>query len=979
MIGAVAWKEYREHRPVWLAMILVATVLIIFITQVLPALGFTTLASDSVVQLMVAAAGAVLTYGIVCGSMMLAGERELSTLAFLDALTGRRFPVWAAKLLPGAAFCLLQALFVAGLTLLVAPAVTHNDWFIRPWHGLILLPIIALDAFVWGLLASALCRSVLTAAGVAALLWLLGWLFVVPCGAFNFPPLPFIGRIMLDGVALMISALLFCQTEPTERIAAVVPVAPRRVFPVRPPRAATVLLWLSLRQGWVMTLVLGGISMLLGLFLPAAGPLLWMSFTLVVGVLCGTSAFGREQTEGSNRFLCNQRFPPRLVWTVKIAFWLGAGVALSLLFFLLGVVCYAAMAARTSPGASSGPPMFLGMVLSSHNWYVFAPLGLLYGFGIGQFYALVWRKHVVAVVIGLLVAPGIAFIWLPSLVFGGLHLWQVLVPPLVLLAATRLVLWTWTSSGLAAWRPGLTLAACGLLALSWISGMLSYRVLEIPSYPDLVDLEDFKKTLPNADTRPAGVRMNTAADKFAEQVKLVAGRWALPAELADKQRNGEDCAYLAPRLARAIETGWPKDDRGLGDWLSLVFSPDPDRNAAQKNRPLDPANPVKPPETWLEIFQQAATMDLGVVEDPISPSLGRSLQKARRCSDAAVFVEAQALRLQAHGQDDEALDLLLMLFDLSRQLRNYALLESYRYGWQVEATALHGLDLWLSQPHTSAQLKRAREHLSRHEQAIPPLSMCVEAEYARMRNSLESGALIQRQGQTSNPPLSTSESEMINALWFAPWERQRYHRVLNVLAAAAMKAAQCEPSQAASLLATSGDGVEQPRDVRGMTLLDGPERFSLRQWRRLLRDNTVVDEFQAVTPEERVLDGLKLCRLRAMRLKLALLQYQVDKGALPKELTSLVEAGYLNELPLDPFDGKPMRYRISGGQDIYWAKSDVAQPLADVVAGQGVLWSVGLDGIDNGGTRQGFDSAPIYPDVWARDHTDAIFLVPHWR
>src|SRR5262249_16354868 len=148
-----------------------------------------------------------------------------------------------------------------------------------------------------------------------------------------------------------------------------------------------------LRQGWVMALVLGGSAIFLGLFLPAAGPLFWMSFTLIVGVLCGTSTFGREQTEGSSRFLGNQRFPPGLVWTSTSAFWLGVGIAVSLLFLLLGLISYAAMTARPSPGASSGPPMFLGVLLSPYNWYVFAPLGLLYGFSIGQFYALLWRKH----------------------------------------------------------------------------------------------------------------------------------------------------------------------------------------------------------------------------------------------------------------------------------------------------------------------------------------------------------------------------------------------------------------------------------------------------------------------------------------------------------------------------------------------------------------------------------------------------------
>jgi hypothetical protein len=989
VIASVAWKEYREHRPVWVAMVLVATVLLIFITQLLPALGLVSAGSESVMQLMVAAAGSVLTYGIVCGSMMLAGERELNTLAFLDALTGRRFPVWAAKLLPGALFCLLQGLFVAGLTLAVAPAATHTDWFIKPWHGLILLPIIALDAFIWGLLASALCRSVLTAAGVAALLWLLGWLFVVPCSAFHFPPMPFLGRFVLDGVALLVSALLFCQTETTERIVAAVPAPPRRNYPRRPPRAATVLLWLSLRQGWVTALVLGGLAMFLGLFLPAAGPLLWVSFTLVVGILCGTSVFGREQTEGSSQFLGNQRFPAGLVWGVKIASWLGIAVVVSLLFLVMGFVCQAAIMVRpAAAGAQSSPvQMFLGRLLENANhWHVIAPLGLLYGFGIGQFYALLWRKHVVAVVIGLLVAPGFAFIWLPSLAFGGLHLWQVIVPPLVLLAATRFVLWTWTGSGLAAWRPGLILAGCGLLSLCWISGMLSYRFLEIPGYPDLVDTEVYKKELPQGDRNPAGIRIGTAGDAFSQRISDVRRQKVLPPQFVGGEAHGpETSGQLAQRLAQAIEKGWPKHDLGLGDWLEAVFAPPMERNQPPNNAPAAPAELEKARDSWLEMYRKANTLGVGVVESPLLTNLERDLPAARRCADATVFIEARALQLQARGDSDEALDHLLLLLDLSRQLRNYALAQSYRSGWLVEETALHGLDLWLTHPRTAEQLRRALEHLNRHEEAVPPLSMAVEAEYVRMREVLNSGAIFGENTQSPNASLSTSEKEMLDALWFAPWERQRYHRVLNALAEAGRRAAQCDPREALEVLSTwqLGDirdwhGVAALE--RGLTLLEPSSRTSAAvRWGRLLSDNIVAEKLPLSALRERIIDAMHQCHVRAMRLKLALLLHQVETGETAPSLDVLVKRHYLASVPPDPFDGQPFRYRISAGNDILWGQFGEDPIFGDVAPGQGILWSVGLDGVDQGGTRQGRGphGNAIHPGK--QEPLDFIFLVPKWR
>ncbi|HMF11600.1 MAG TPA: hypothetical protein VKE94_04820, partial [Gemmataceae bacterium] len=121
MILSIAWKEYREHRTVWLFMALVATVLIILVTQIYPALNLGLKQGETTTYLVVVAVGAVLTYGVVCGAMLLAGEREGSTLGFLDAVTGQRLPLWVAKLLPGLTFCLLQGLLIGTVSYLCFP------------------------------------------------------------------------------------------------------------------------------------------------------------------------------------------------------------------------------------------------------------------------------------------------------------------------------------------------------------------------------------------------------------------------------------------------------------------------------------------------------------------------------------------------------------------------------------------------------------------------------------------------------------------------------------------------------------------------------------------------------------------------------------------------------------------------------------------------------------------------------------------
>jgi hypothetical protein len=114
------------------------------------------------------------------------------------------------------------------------------------------------------------------------------------------------------------------------------------------------------------------------------------------------------------------------------------------------------------------------------------------------------------------------------------------------------------------------------------------------------------------------------------------------------------------------------------------------------------------------------------------------------------------------------------------------------------------------------------------------------------------------------------------------------------------------------------------------------------------------------------------CRARGARLQVALALYQCEHGQAAPSLEALVPK-VLPDLPDDPYGHEPFRYRVSKGERIAWPR-----PLAgggmefvrDVHAGQGVLWSVGPDGSDDGGTRQW--------DQGARGGSgrDIIFLVP---
>src|SRR5262249_52669307 len=119
-----------------------------------------------------------------------------------------------------------------------------------------------------------------------------------------------------------------------------------------------------------------------------------------------------------------------------------------------------------------------------------------------------------------------------------------------------------------------------------------------------------------------------------------------------------------------------------------------------------------------------------------------------------------------------------------------------------------------------------------------------------------------------------------------------------------------------------------------------------------------------------------LCRVRGTRLQLALALYQAREGKPAAGLDDLVPR-YLPALPRDPFspDGQCYSYRVSEGEDIEWGPQFGDGPLRHVAAGQGVVWSVGVDLTDNGGHRQGA-TVPLRAGPEGQKGADWIFVVP---
>src|SRR5262249_56196389 len=149
MIATLLWKEYREQRGLWLAIAVLAVLLTVILAAVLGTGDLFQALRDLRVgpTLVVLVYALAIAHGVVCGALLIAGDRETNTLSFLDAHVGRRWTLWRTKAVAGVALCLAQGLFLAVLMLVL----DGGSWRFALW-----LPPVTLAAPLLGLFCRAL-------------------------------------------------------------------------------------------------------------------------------------------------------------------------------------------------------------------------------------------------------------------------------------------------------------------------------------------------------------------------------------------------------------------------------------------------------------------------------------------------------------------------------------------------------------------------------------------------------------------------------------------------------------------------------------------------------------------------------------------------------------------------------------------------------------------------------------------------------
>ncbi len=965
MLLTLAWKEYREHRGIWLTMIVLTGFFAFAINQL-------ALSQDPATMIGLAMLALAAVYGVVCGSMMLAGEREGGTLVLYDIFLGRRGQVWTGKLLLGAILAVTEALAVSLILYLLkqlppswisAPAGLGGGeriWLGRraqgpgPGFWFSVLPLVTLEAYAWGLLGSAMTKRVLTGAGLALLMGFHAWMLTLVFPA----PACLIVRAMVAGLVLFGSSAIFLnRLRETPLSAAPVRDDPRSLvmrelsremymgggvhdevieirqeWEIAAPDAAPflptetkpkprnrrqrpadakapqeVLYWLTFQQAGLPLVFLGGFCLFVALFLPDYAALVWPFASLLIGVGCGTATFAWEQSDLSYQFLAAQHFPLRAIWNVRMLFWSTTAAAAAVLagaaaaFFAL---VYHAARPRFGPPAEFF--FQLGALLDLLGPINFFAIWLVYGFCAGQVFVLLCRKTIYALVLAGIVSAGALGLWMPTVLCRGMAGWQLWLPPVAALAATRALIRPWAAGRIKERRPLAGLIGLGAGCLVWAGLEFAVRAWEVPATAEPLDRAAFRASL-STDKNNAGPKLQEAF--------------------------------------RALQDGNEKE------------------------------------AAWIGKLGETVRLPLAVIESPSAEGQEPTLHHLKPAAKMVARLRQLAGSELERGNAGAALDYLLQILALSRNLRNKAALPSYLAGVEAEASAVEGLHLWLAaRKMDPALVEKALAELNRHAAETPPPIDCLRSECYR------AGGLLQNPlgWSFASGPHALRErwlSDSIALSLEAPWEKERAARLWNTVWAGLFRAVETPPWQQESL--DIGAATDETRAVlRGwLPPTQGPgAALDAERLARLLEDSWLADRrlYCPVVPL-RSAGNRARWRVDAARLAVALGLYQTRECKAAATLNDLVPK-YLPELPVDPYSGKSFHYRISEGEKLDIPgeepfQGDAGPGRGRVAAGQAILWSTGPDANDDGGRKHG-GHVPDDNPLWRGRDFDLVTVVP---
>jgi hypothetical protein len=303
-----------------------------------------------------------------------------------------------------------------------------------------------------------------------------------------------------------------------------------------------------------------------------------------------------------------------------------------------------------------------------------------------------------------------------------------------------------------------------------------------------------------------------------------------------------------------------------------------------------------------------------------------------------------------------------LILTMAHQTNDYGFLAAEH----VTQTVLDRLNDWgtkaAQQP---GLLSRAVEATQRFEALLPGLVDLNQASYLATRSFLSQPELPARA-----PPEPTTARD--NSMSLVPWEAERRLRLLNAVFAGRIKAASLSLADWVRDY-REGLGSAEPFLMEGWIAptSSGSPIISREQLARLLNQTW----WQSYLSSSAI--PLRLARLqasiRATELRLALIHYAAENQRAASALTDLVPK-YIHAIPNDPYDGNLFRYRVSLGESIVRASTHLGVAATrDTRPGQGILWCIGPDLVDDRGAVE--DADPLLSPK-KKTTGDIVFIVP---
>ncbi len=981
MIRALVWKEVREQGVIAIALAVLGVGLLVGVGVLNSANGGgnSELRSPLTDPGVLATLALTVTAGCVVGGTLFAAEKEMGTATFLGLLPVRRRTIWLGKMLAGAGI-----VFVVVATMLIGAAAAGSLGPTKSLLGWVVLLLVGgLAAFAWASVGSVVTRSSLTAAALGAGLYGTATGLVVPLAIVawlaisSFLPAGF--RSSVEGVASLASLLLLAvpvalslwlYTAPDrDRLRAAVvgrsskPRPARSMLRLFPAFRAAI--WMNIRQQRWMAVLLASGGLLSGLSLLApASPFVavWPSVAFFLAVLVGVIGWYDEQTNSTKKFWLERSLPTGHLWGAKLLVGLMA-TALMTLVALLPVIVKM-IATRSNPDAA---PSFV--MLRTYDFPVveFVLLWPIYGFASGHLCGLLFKKAVVAVAVAVMGGAVLAAVWLPSLLGGGLHLWQVALPPLAMLAGARLLLWVGVADRLTSRRGLLRMGLAGVLVLGATAAGLSYRVLEIPNDPareadvafEQSEIPKFEADTARLKYRATGVQLRAALGLSVPQRQQMGTPAIWQAEQTPLSRLS---ARQRQVLEAAIEHGWqPSEDANA--LLTAFF-----RNG------------------WADTFAEASALPPGTLEDPRELQLNSSLEHLTALYAADTLLLVRGLRAQHDGDPERFVADFAQVLRLSRTVRYKSISACADAGRRIEWRALQALPRWLENLNGREDLlAKVAAELADHDRLAGDDRADVKlADQVVLRNTLNAASKVLRTdwdfSRAADPDTRgkmDAEADLVNVCWQMPWEKERQRRLVGV-----------------------GNGAGYPTILDDRTPFRGLPGVGWWPNRMAMRRDAPRGEFSEVEKTTRA-------ERNAVRILVALRRYELKHGDPPGSLQSLAPE-FLPTVPNDPFGGGSFGYRLAragetitlenrtnlpragvltevqealaaagGGLALVEGMSGASSPdptnttntfseLLSVPAGRPILWGTGRDGIDDGGIG-------TTSDPWAGRHTDRVY------